>query len=415
MWHASKTLIFVWLLSAQPALAASLLSGSLGLWLDRDAAPELTDVLGNHPRFKGEALHFARSGDALTQAVEQRLSEHLLSNPHIRLVWRPTQACKRKPSVYRLQIDIHPEGTSHGVSIRVVDVEESQWIGGVSLTWRGRLNREQRTAFALPSPATGHLTRLSLARPDELAQALAQDMACRYVLPPAQSAFLEQSDTRLAPVANALRRRLSNRAWTFTDVKDQAESFLRLSVHESPPAARVEVHLFEPDRHRAQLLASAPIPVTALRDTKQLLSPLVAAPAQRKGICRHSDECAEVSFRLEHEAYLVVFSTANGRVRSLACDTPELRDAGERRFRLKVASGPQPGRPGAGFYVLATHDAAIARRLAAVLNQAPGTCRNNVTHGGWLTDLRDQLTQAGTAVSWRAMHLRSDDGQLSTL
>ena len=178
-------------------------------------------------------------------------------------------------------------------------------------------------------------------------------------------------------------------------------------------AANVVVHLV--DRQHAQLLASASIPSAAGSVASRLLSPLVAAPAERRGICRRRDQCAEVSFRLEQEAYLVVFSTAGGRVRSLACEAPRLRDPGERRFRLKVAPASDPGRPGAGFYVLATHDAATAQRIAAVLNQAPGACQNNVTHSGWLADLGGQLAQAGAAVSWRAIHLRGDGGQLSTL
>ena len=127
-----------------------MLSGQLGSWLENTAAPELVQVFGKHPKFKGQRIKFvtlengspADSANHLTRAVKQQLTHRILRGGRNDVAWSSDHpAC---PTVdvapYLLGIEVSSHGNyNHQVRLAVLDTEEGIWVSGLSLSWTGRL------------------------------------------------------------------------------------------------------------------------------------------------------------------------------------------------------------------------------------------------------------------------------------
>ncbi len=403
--HARLFLFLIVCAFSGTSIAANTVDGTLGHWLAKRAAPELSDVLTRHPRFKGELLHFQAASDNLTHRIERRLSEHLLRRQGIRLAWREATNCTlREASSYRIRIDIRPEGSLHTVNVRILDLEEGQWVGGVSLSWRGRLNRSERKDLEQPFQLAGNARHFSLETPDRLSRHLVEQVTCRLPYPPMEQVFVRSEHALLRKY---LTEHLENRSWRIADSSGEEGEVLEVRIAEEPDYQRVTLHLQSARASRSQLLASALVLSSAprLMVAEPLLGPINADIARKQGICRGPVPCAEVSFDVEQSAYLVMFSTSSGRVNLLDCDAPDRPTTGNRRFRLKVRSSDERDRPSVGFYVLASTDKATARRLASTVGQAPGACDGNITRADWMKTLGEQMSRAGNSAAWEAIHL----------
>ena len=179
MWAARY--VPTWLLLAiLPGLASAasggeLLGGSLGRWLDETAGPELAETLARHPKFRGETVRFVPmldgraepAGNRLVQAVEQRLTRHLIREEGVRIAWeRDREPCAAPQQIpYLLGIEIQKRGPDvYHLNIAMVDVDEGVWVSGVSLAWKGRLLPTERAALgtrAIGGPP-GSMESLSL-------------------------------------------------------------------------------------------------------------------------------------------------------------------------------------------------------------------------------------------------------------
>jgi hypothetical protein len=470
----SRLLLGVIALLAVPGWAESgLLSGSLGQWLDATAAPQLAETLGRHPKFRGETVRFVSlsngkpmaTGNLLTQAVEQRLTQQLLRSEGVRLAWpEDPQTCAAPQDVpYLLGIEIHADGTrNHKLNIAMVDVAEGVWVSGVSLGWRGRLSSAERRALGrkVASGRAGSTENpLPVAEGTQISELMRAGLQCSLPGGLDGPLFIEtppQSD--LAAISQSLTRTLSlTPLAAITPDRESAEWVMRLSARSVGGGAQQVVVTLQDTTSSEVVQQVASVFVTGLElaapaippdpgvppavnppaitpppagDTPmpELLTQLTTHHAEPNGICAHSrtrpGTCVEVGFRLLRPAYLLVLSTQDRQLRSQTWGRSlELARPGERRYRMRIrertGSPNEPTSqwamlPDAGLYVLAVEDRGLAQRLVRHLNRAPGACasvRSSPSLSQWLRELDELIARNAAQVAWRATHLRrSADG-----
>jgi hypothetical protein len=427
--------------------------GALLRWLDGEVAPALAETLTRHPNFRGETIDFlslrngvpqARS-DALSQAVVAQLRARLLAVAGVRLaVGGARGPCAIGPSVhYAIGIEVTAgEGGTGAVTLAMLDVTEGIWVGGTSHEWRGRLAVAERRALArvvavgrpgsVDAPLAG-------SRTEAIAEALQAQLGC--TLPqgldgPVHLAVPDAAE--LGRIAASLRTSLATSPLGVLTPRAEAATWL-LTLEDSGgggPVRELGLFLGEPDRETTQRVASVFVSgldpaqpgATAARAVERpealrpaeppiLLGPLQLEPVAPRGVCdRDGGVCAEVSLELQEPAFLLVFGTGEERVRPLDCGRePERSEPGERRYRLQVPEGVESGRPGAGLYVIATRDPALARRVHQALRDAPGACGRDPDQdrAQWLSAFTGLLD--ADALSWRAIHLTESNGRLRRL
>lgn len=451
---ARQVLALLLLASLVPTAAAraatGTLDGPLGRWLDHTVAPQLAEALSRHPLFKGETVRFAtlrgavpqRTTSALNEAVERRLTQHLLQQEGVRLAFeQETRDCSVPRTVgYLIGIEIAPAGGREAsVSIGVIDVAESVWVSGVAFQWQGPLSAAERqalhTALATTAPGTAE-SPLPMADAEAVAAALRSHLRC--MLPGGLDGplFVDQpEDPSLIRIALALQGRLltSPLAAVTTD-RESASWVMRLDRDSAGGEIQeVRVDLEDPDGGAGQRVAAVfvaaadvatPAAAAATPSGLPLLSELSLRQAEAVGVCDNSqarvNTCAEVEFELRSPAYLLVFSTQSGRVQGVDCRSrPDRDEPGLRRFRLRVPPGTVPPssrevlasvgtsrRADAGLYVLATRSSQAASELHAALRNAPGACgAASASADAWLSSLERIIGQFETELTWRIMHL----------
>jgi hypothetical protein len=442
------------LLAILPGLAAAasggeLLGGSLGRWLDETAGPELAEMLARHPKFKGETVRFVPmsdgraepAGNRLAQAVEQRLTRHLIRAEGVRIAWeRDRQPCAAPEEVpYLLGIEIQKRGPdAYHLDIAMVDVEEGVWVSGVSLAWKGRLLPAERTALATRvkgGPPGSMESPLALRDSNVIGEIMLEGLGCAipagldgslYVAMPAESEF--------SGVAQALTRQLSVRPLAAVTI-DRARASWEMTLTARPLGNGTdELVATLRDLRRddsAQQIASVvvlrtrserPGPATPLGMPAALLSGLSYEMARSRGVCQSSagpGGCVEVSFDLLRPAYLLVVSSRDERLESQVCGRSlRIAQPGPRRYRLRVPSAAATaGRPDAGVYVLAVEKRSVAHRIARQINSGPGACPGSVQGGAgqWLQALSRLLAEYDTEVDWRAAHFRGGPGGITRI
>ncbi len=137
-----------------PAWAqATTLGGDLGDWLDDHAVPELTSLLSEHPRFKGQVIDIvaidkgqpAAIADELAERIRDQLTLALVRETGVRIPF--DTRCEPVHTVLGIEID--RASTAHfNVTLAMLDLDESIWINGTAQRWSGRLNSGQRRMLA---------------------------------------------------------------------------------------------------------------------------------------------------------------------------------------------------------------------------------------------------------------------------
>lgn len=446
----ARVLTFALLLALAPFAAADsgLLNGSLGRWLDTEVLPELGRTLGDHPRFKGETIKLVSlsrgqptdRASRLHEAVEAHLTQRLLKTSGVRIAWsdQPHNRCGvvEQPA-YLLGVEIESDGSYyHRLNLRMIDVDESVWVSGVSHSWRGRLTATENAALRQPvtKAAAGSVdSPLPVRSSREIAKILHSHLGCAHpqgLEGPVYIAHGEDADRNR--ILASLRTELATTpiAALSTD-EDGADWVLDLEASAAGTGNQVQqLGLLLTDRSRGVTQQVATVYVAgATRRASQptdriavnpptnvmpsvpsglLISDFQLYPADDEGICdstrARSNQCAEVSFELLEPAYLFVLSSYNRNLSASACE-PTLVEAsaGERRFRVRVP--PSTGNlPDAGVYAIAVNDRAAAKKLARHIRT--GVCSRPLSRTEtWLSELDGILAEGGAAVQWRAIHL----------
>ncbi len=430
--------ILLLLLSLAPVAQSAVLTATLGRWLDTEAAPALAETLSRHPKFSGETVQIVSLRDGrpveepsqLHQAVEAELTQLLLKRPGVKLAWdEPRGSCGVPRTLnYLLGIEIEAAGSnSHTLNIGMVDVAESVWVSGVSLSWRGRLTAAEKVALRSPvsQPPQGTVeSPLPMTAISRIAELLSDSVRCSLPEGIAGDLYIEPTeDGALNRVRGELSRDLTLKAVAAVSAERQnADWLMRLSSR--PIGNRTQelvLTLEDTDAAGSQQLAS--VFVVGLGERREqarepdtssivaavpLLSPMALHQGDHEGICRNGGErCVEVSFELNRDAYLFVLSTHRNELKASSCRRAARREeAGERRFRLRVPAS-NGANAGAGLYAIAVQNRSAARALANHIGNAPGTCAREPsrTLNTWLRQLDTLLGAYPDSVEWRAMHL----------
>lgn len=439
-------LLAAWVCSS--ASHASTLDGALADWVTQKAGPELVEVLGNHPRFKGETLTVVTMRDgapstrstALNRALEEAVTHQLLKQSQVRVTWRSQQTqCGAPRSVpYLLGIEISNASRSRAsVNIVLVDVEENIWVPGVHLSWRGVLSRNEQLALRkeVSRSPLGTVDRpLAAENAGKVAERLYEQMRCAFPRGLDGTVTVGPADSsQMRPIAEALRSRVRQSSQFETPaVPEDARWIIALRPTQrgaGGSATRLDLALTETSRGSEQQVASVFVRgMTRLADTEPdrnvgqdqhavtdsetavepvstgLLSALIQTSS---GPCpdRLDQQCASVEIEVLQPSYLLVFRTQNGNLTGVQCKSHARRsEASRKRYRLSVHPDVTTG-----LYVLATTERAVARSLQSVLRRAPGSC-SNTRHSTarWLDRLSNDIASYADAVEWRAIHLDSE-------
>jgi len=412
--------------SPQSWAERAMLSGELGLWLSQTAVPELTETLAEHPKFSGEPIRIAAVSGAqvsshstlLADAIRQQLTHAVLRRGRNNVANSQDPALCNKvplPVYYLVGIRIEPLSRSnHRVSLAVLDLENSMWVSGVSLTWQGRLLSSERAALATPvreAPAGSVENPLPLTVHAELTQALYDQLQCR--LPPdlrGSLSVVSPTDPRLQTVLHDLQDKLALSAQAVS--RDATAASWLLHADLQPVADNLQLLTLDLGQNAAdaarQRLAS--VYVSAQRHSPGgVFAPAAASPAllgefaapARDNECA-SSACARIQFELYEEAYLLVFRTHYGNVAPLDCGhTVRKKAAGQQQYRLRADTQQR-----VGFYVIASRERHIIQSLQQHFRTAPGACKAPVAEDPeWLHTALDQLTQHASDLEWRAIHV----------
>lgn len=428
-------------LSAAAQADTGLLNDALGRWLNTSVAPKLTELLSQHPKFKGETVRFVAmqdgkplaNGSKLHQAVEEHLTQLLLRNPGVRLAWNQTRVTCGTPTVipYLLGVEIERNGSRrHRLNISMVDVAESIWVSGVNFTWKGRLTTAEKTAlheaFALPPRGTLD-SPLRISAGEQIANIMQRHLHC--ALPDGLDGplYFEASETRqLTRILGQLRKDLA-----LTPIgavtPDKTEARWLLSLQASPlgnQTHELSLTLTDITQDNKQRLAS--VFVIGLdrhpgeskprsRRTADLLTSLsfsdsVKPTGARSRVCNRrqvqAHNCVEISFDLLAPAYLFVLSSNGRSLSSTSCTrNPRVAETGERIFRLRITPSASPQTADVGFYAIAVNDRQVAREIARHIARGPCESDQSWDHRTWLDRLDRLLAQHQGAYQWRAMHL----------
>ena len=424
-------------LSAAAHADTRLLNDALGRWLNTSVAPQLTELLSQHPKFKGETVRVVAMQDGkplakasrLHQAVEEHLTQLLLRNPGVRLAWnQPSESCGAPVVIpYLLGVEIERDGSrSHRLNISMVDVEESIWVSGANFTWQGRLTAAEKSAlrkeFALPPKGTVD-SPLPVSAGDQIADIMGRHLHC--ALPDGLDGplYLEVAQTRpLTRILGQLRKDL-----TLTPIgavtPDRTEARWLLSLQANPLGGQtheLSLTLTDATQEGTQRIASVFVIGLDSRaggsqprppHTGDLLSSLSYNDSTATGrVCTRrqlqANKCVEISFDLLSPAYLFVLSSTGRSLNSTTCTrSPRMAKAGERTFRLRITPSASPQTADAGFYAIAVNDRGVARELARHIARGPCESDQSWDRSSWLGRLDRLLAQHQDTYQWRAMHL----------
>ncbi len=444
------------LLVAQSAGADALLSGSLGQWLEQTAAPELVDVLSNHPKFKGETIRIVpmqggkptNGSDRLNQAMQQFLTHRLLRDGNIRIAWlNQAKYCGVPRDVpYLLGLEVSKKSyQEHRVSIAMVDVQEAIWVSGIGLRWEGRLSSSERRALHEPVSQADDgsiASPIKVGQADRIAELLEERMRCNLNAGIDGSVFFATSKHReVNRVIRSLERELTLTPLApMTHRRKDADWLMQASVDPVGGGASELIVTLRPNTEGEPLQRIASVFVTGLNvatvspDVRQLARPqfvepdllttLSFHPSPRAGICgtarSRANTCVEIRFRLLDPAYLLVFRTSGRKVTALNCTADQRQtDPGTRLYRMRVPpTGLPSSRPDAGVYAIATQNARSARALAKHVRKAPGACRTSVaktSYATWLEEFQSLLEDHEHVIDWQVLHMRHGPTGLATL
>jgi hypothetical protein len=149
----------------------------LEIWLEETLVPYLVRQFSQHPRFKGQPVLLVRMQgenisddiDDLTQQIREKITDALLQENGLNLVWRPTiKPWRHQRSLvdlscgdggrvrYYIGIDTGLSQVNRElyVKVKALNLGEKKWVSGFGKSWAG-----------VPTP--GQLKALQRERPDE--------------------------------------------------------------------------------------------------------------------------------------------------------------------------------------------------------------------------------------------------------
>lgn len=440
MW--SRLSLIALLIAFSAEASEPLLTSSLGRWLDQSATSELTDTLANHPMFKGETIRIVSLRDGkpvvtsnrLSEAVQERLTRRLLREEGVRIAWSHSKKrCDVPQQInFLLGIEIEHEGSrQYQLNIAMVDVEDAIWVGGLNLTWNGRLTRAERRALReeVSTAALGSLeSPLPVTQVDAIARMLATRLSCTHpdgidgpvFFPSPSSADLVrvtrglEGELAISPVANITRVEKSAQWLMELAAEPMGEGTFELVLTLKGPMPRATSQRAASVFVTGLRQSPAPEPVPSAHD-------MLVSAISELGPCRSSRRdrrCVELGLTLNRPAYLLTFHTHNGGLMYAECDSrADMSSAGPRRYRIRTPRGIEKGiRPDIGFYALATENRTLARAVERRLTAAPGACGHRyATLRIWLIQLQQILDAHPGELTWRAVHLRNTSSGLAAI
>ena len=438
---ASRTLaVIVLCLAAHSAAGAELLTGALAQWLEKQAAPELIEILGRHPRFQGESLQIvpmrngepAAASDALTEAIRQYLTYELLKQSQLRVLWRaPDTRCdlvSRPPLL--LGVELSRRGASRQraqLRLAVIDPQENIWVPGINLQWQGNLNRAQQTARqqTAQTPQTGSAA-IDRTDTQTLAQRLVDAMECRLPFGLEGTVYIaDTEDPDLTALRTAVMAQLASRPrYAFATAAARADWLIQLTVREATgnragmPTLRAVLQ--DGEGHSEQWLAQinlstapgATVATAAPARTGSRTpapSPLALAPLTLATLApcadRSEERCALAETETSQQSFLLAFQTRNGRLEGRFCDDAlQLRPAGPKRYRVRLGDTER-----VSLHLVVTEDRALAKILRSQLRRAPGQCKGVATsYQSWLAGLSRALDRSDAGYLWRTLAVSDD-------
>jgi len=383
---------FLLVLWAWPGMSAAVSGADLVTWSDQELAPYVTNLLTEHPRFKGETVVFvalenntpAPVTNALALALRDRLVDTIVDRPGITIGWQSASEqalhegtnvdCTRDTVHYFLGLEVVQlmEG-EYRVTLRVLDAQDRSWVSGTSQTWAGRLSRKQKKAFK--QVMTDDYFRgsrevpFSSTQPDILAAQLAHELSCKllrqvageYVITPADEAQQSGTGSPLAGTLALVRNNLAgNPALQITSQASAANASLAAKAHPivgdlhqywvtitptrtdlalSPVSVSAYVRLAPSPRTPVAVSGAptspTPVPVSQLpaeRMTGDLVSPLRVVEPRKRRSCYRAN-----SARRKHR--LVTADHTIGRGDCFFLQTRTERDAAVFLLNYQVIHG----------------------------------------------------------------------------
>ena len=446
-------------------------------WVSNDVAVRLSDELSKSPRYRDALVSFvvfvdgrpAARSNRLALGLRDRLQERVVADGRVRTAWAggtpagsgPLPAtgsdCEagRADLLAGIELD-RSRADEVTARLRVLDVAEREWVPGLRLEWRGRLNRgQQRDLEAAADDQTQRGQRSLPFDPDEpdlIARQLAHSLRCElmrgvhgeYVVA-GQSAG-DGGDAIVALVRNQLGG-LST--LSLTAAAERANAELTGSLHEVDRGLGqywLTLLPTDPDSELEPLSASVYVAATqgsgAIPDGRILtrVDPIHLLPGREcAGVTSAriaerpvpaTDSCAAFRIRTNRDAVVFVLNhplnRGLSRIGSTSCG--RLRPAGVARrgeelvVRLPTdnlrgnwqASDRWSPAPSADtWYALAVANSKAARAIAAEVAKLPERCTAAIQPGltggeleRWLTNFESLLGRWSPAVDWQALQVR---------
>lgn len=443
MWRVN---LLAWLLLGSSAAIAErgALDGALGLWLKNTAAPELVEVLANHPKFKGQRLRFvtlregkpAQASNKLNETIEQYLTHRILRAGKNDVAWElggPRCPAAVPVSPYLIGVEISRAGKyQHRLNIGVIDTVEGVWLSGISQTWSGRLLSTQKQALSasVSTAAQGTLANpVPIRQRQRVVDVIEAQFRCALpqgldgsgrVAPPVQQELqmiMRELEQRLALTPKlVLTQAEQDVSWEIQATlvpASFATQELALSVKSSgdtpahvTPQKIASVFVSGVSRSRENVVVTT-LPTTA---AQELLGELKHESSRRGCKTGTAGACVQISLDLHANAHLLVFRASDARVHPMSCGETNLqRRRGTHRYRVQLSSRPDAINPRTGIYVIASKNRAVMHKLRRHLEGAPGACTSSWTkpHAQWLHKLLALLDQHDGVLEWRALHLQT--------
>ena len=461
MFRLASACACVLLLASASAWAErALLSGSFGLWLHKTAAPELTEVLGNHPKFKGERIRFvaltngkpAQTSNRLTGAIEQQLTDHILQAGNTDVAWQAgAQSCTTFESqpAFLVGIEVSRLGRSkHKVTMRVLDTRENVWVSGVSLSWSGRLLDAETNALKerMTNTPDGSLHNpIALTQRQQLVRAIHAQITCALpkgvdgtvhvpvaAQPELQLIMRELAQRMLASPTITTTQSAEHAQWHMlgeVSPASFAQEFVVSLVQENDPTAqqRIAAIFVSGGAHATRSITAPAGTPTRVPTTTPATEPTQPFPAQPDTLLSHlrytetcpraaKQSCVAVTFDLHENAHILVFRTHNARLRPTTCTTASTRrERGEQRYHVTLPSLNSTGHT--GIYVLASRERRVIEKLRKQIQAAPGACRGKGSeqHERWLNQTLERIGQQVNELEWQTLHLRGSRAGLELL
>ncbi len=424
-------------LASKTVLAGTYVDGALGDWVSNHGATTFADLLSHHPRFTGELIRVSAMqqgrplpvSDKLTALITRQITEILLASTTSKIVFEHSKRCQPINVSTVLGIEVQPISTDEfRVMMAMVDTVEGIWIPGTNVSWRGKLTRAQRQAYATSVPGT---TNSKVVTAHEVVAALVSQLQCS---PGLETPLFITTQGSLASqnLVVGIREALSTKT-AMTLSRESAASVL--SLQQDQPAKGYQRHSLylsasEPGGH-AQLLAMVQS-YAADHDTGTSMArtPLERTPlalisdirltekSDRRSVCEPRDKhCVDIQFDLFSRAYPILFYTKAGSAQLVNCQVPRKTTSGTQHYGLRVPKERQgftqtsarQTSPAVGFYAVITRDPDLAAQLNRLLAENSSGCTKIERDHQWMDRLNRILTTNDSKIDWRAIHL-TDQG-----